>query len=186
MRPVFQALIVGITLLAAPLQADSTMPGIQFDLMPVGCRIHGLYNSGEQVVDEYIGVKRGKHVVRTFEGPKGRKLIRTTTYDAQGFMVRKDWAGGQWETFTPFSCFARLGVCTYTYRNGDGDNLTYRGKVTRRGGKIVSRGGFDGGPPFPESVVTVGPFNANAAFREGNTSYRVTRYENCGDGLPSS
>lgn len=186
MRLAVHALVLGLTLIAAPLHAQSALPGIQFDIMPKGCRIHGLYNSGKQIVDEYVGLQRGMHIVRTFEGPKGRKLIRTTTYDAQGFMVRKDWADGKWETFAPFSCFSRLGSCTYTYRNADGDEMTFRGKVSRRGDKIVSRGGFVGSAPFPPSVLTPGPFNSEAAFTEGDTSYRVTKYENCGEGLAPS
>lgn len=180
MRNAIMALAFGMAVTASPLHAQSTLPGISFDLMPKGCRIHGVYGDGRETVDEYMGVRRGMHVTRTFDGPKGRNLVRTTTYDANGFMVRKDWANGKWETFTPYSCFDRPGTCTYTYRNADGAEKTYRGKVSRRGDRITSQGGFEGEPPFPKSVVTTGPFNNGAGFTEGNTSFRVSRYEGCG------
>jgi hypothetical protein len=185
MKNVLCSLVVGLTLLSGPVHAESSLPGTSFDLMPKGCRIHGVYSDGKQVIDEYTGLRKGAHIVRTFGGPKGRTLIRTTTYNAEGFMVRKDWAGGEWETFTPFSCFDRVGKCTYTYRNGDGANQIYRGTVSRKKDRIVSRGGFEGEPPFVPSVITPGPFNFGAAFTEGDTSFRVTRYENCGNDLPS-
>jgi hypothetical protein len=63
--------------------------------MPVGCRIFGTYGSGEEVIDDYIGQRGTTHIVKTYEGPEGRRLIRTTTYSADGLMLRKDWAGGK-------------------------------------------------------------------------------------------
>jgi hypothetical protein len=165
-------------LLSFPAAAQEAPAGIRFDLMPKGCRMHGSYSDGTRTVDVYVGRKGGSHAVQT-HGTDG--LVRTTTYNAEGLMTRKDWAGGAWETFKPFSCFAVVGDCTYEYRNGDGARKIYAGKVVRKGGKLVSSGGFTGEAPFNPTTLTLGPFNDTAAFREGSTSFRVTRYENCGN-----
>ncbi len=169
--------------LSTVAQADP-LPGIRFDIMPVGCRMHGTYSTGEQVVDEYIGLDAGKHVIKTAAGPAGKKLIRTTDYDRNGFMIRKDWAGGKWETFSPYSCFDVPGTCRYTYQNADGQTSVFVGKVTRKGKSLVSTGGFQGEPPFPAARVTPGPFNNGESFSDGSVSFKITKYENCG-GLSS-
>ncbi len=183
-----KAAVVALLLITLPLPLDAkgALPGVRFDKMPVGCRIHAVFSTGAQVIDEYLGARNGKHVVRTTEGSKGRKLVRTTQYDADGFMVRKDWAGGKWETFAPFSCFARPGACTYVYRNADGDRKTFRGKVVARSGKFVSTGGFEGEAPFAPTTVVPGPFNTGERWSDGTTSFRVTKYENCGETVPRS
>ncbi len=173
-------------LIFSATDAQTRLAGISFDIMPVGCRIHGKYSSGEQTVDEYVGKKGSKHVVKTYSGSSGRNLVRTTTYNADGQMIRKDWAGGKWETFTPYSCFDTPGTCSYKYRNGDGQDSQFKGKVIRRGTKFVSIGGFIGESPFPDSVVTKGPFNNGDRFNDGSTSFAVTKYENCGSFGPGS
>ncbi len=166
--------------LATPAAAE--IPGIRFDQMPVGCRIFGSYGSGEEVVDEYVGQRGNTHVMKTYEGPEGRRLIRTTTYSADGLMLRKDWAGGQWETFDPASCNNLPGACRYVYRNADGAAQVYVGQNTLRGQRLTTNGGFEGEPAFPPTVSTFGPFNNQESFTEGQTSFQVTRYQNCGIG----
>jgi hypothetical protein len=163
------------------VNAETRLSGISFDIMPIGCRIHGKYSTGEQTVDKYFGKKGSKHIVKTYSGQNGGNLVRTTTYNAEGLMIRKDWKGGKWETFAPYSCFDVPGSCTYRYRNADGQDSQFKGKVTRRAGKLVSSGGFVGESPFPDSVVTKGPFNNGERFNDGSTSFAVTKYENCGD-----
>jgi hypothetical protein len=176
------ALATALTsIFAPPAVADTKLPGISFDIMPVGCRIHGKYSSGDRVIDEYIGKTGSRHVVKTFSGSKGTSLVRTTTYNADGFMIRKDWADGKWETFAPYSCFDVPGNCKYRYRNADGQESQFKGKVYRRGTKVVSTGGFVGENPFPKSIVTIGPFNNGDKWTDGSTSFAVTKYENCGD-----
>lgn len=164
------------------LPAYAQTPGIRFDRMPVGCKIFGTYGSGEEVIDEYVGQRGGTHIIKTYEGPEGRRLIRTTTYSADGLMQRKDWAGGKWETFDPASCFDTPGDCRYTYRNADGAEKVYVGRNTQRGGRMTSTGGFEGEPAFAPTVSTFGPFNNQESFTEGQTSFQVTRYQNCGIG----
>ncbi len=166
--------------LAVPAAAETS--GIRFDQMPVGCRIFGTYGSGAEVIDEYMGLSGGNHVTKTYEGPGGRRLIRTTTFSRQGLILRKDWADGKWETFDPASCFDVPGDCRYTYRNADGADQVYLGQNTRRGRRVTSEGGFEGEPAFSPTVSTLGPFNNAESFTEGQTSFQVTRYENCGLG----
>jgi hypothetical protein len=173
-------LVVCLACFALPASAETS--GIRFDEMPVGCRIFATYGSGEQVIDEYVGLSGGNHVMKTYEGPNGRRLIRTTTYSQDGLMLRKDWAGGKWETFAPASCFDVPGECRYTYRNADGAEQVYVGRNTRRGRRLTSEGGFQGEPAFPPTVSTFGPFNNTESYTEGQTSFQVTRYENCGLG----
>jgi hypothetical protein len=95
-------------------------------------------------------------------------------------MTRKDWAGGKWESFTPFSCFDVPGQCSYLFRNANGARKTFKGLVSLVQGKIVSTGGFTGEAPFPQATVTPGPFNLGEAYSDGRMSFRVTRYEACG------
>lgn len=166
-----------LALVASPALAE--VAGIRFDEMPVGCRIHGKYSTGEKVVDVYVGKSGGKHVVKTYVGPEGKKLIRTSTYSREGLLLRKDWAGGAWETFSPASCVDVPGPCRYTYRNGDGAELVYKGTNTVEGDAIINQGGFVGEAPFAPVVSTLGRFNGQVAFTEGDLSFRVTRYEGC-------
>jgi YD repeat-containing protein len=167
-----------VAALAAPALGDDWGPGVRFDLMPKGCRIHGVYGDGTATVDVYAGKKGRNHIVQTYDAGG---LRRSTTYNAKGLMLRKDWAGGKWETFAPYSCFAVPGDCTYEYRNADGARKVFRGRVVPRGDGLVSGGGFAGEPAFNDTTLTLGPFNEIAAFREGSTRFRVTRYEGCGN-----
>jgi hypothetical protein len=167
-------LAVLIALIATQTLAEPQ--GIRFDEMPPGCKIHGRFSNGEVTVDQYVGQAGNKHIVKTY-GKDG--LIRTSTYSKNGLLLRKDWAGGEWETFKPFSCVNVPGPCRYTYRNGDGAVLEYRGENTRRGDQVVNEGGFVGDPPFNPVVSTIGRFNAQTAFSEGNLSFKVTKYEDC-------
>jgi hypothetical protein len=168
--------VAGLLLTACAAYAET---GIRFDAMPVGCRITGQYGSGEVVVDAYVGRKGKSHIVRTFGGPDGTDLIRTTTYNAAGLMIRKDWAGGAWETFEPYSCFNVPGACSYRYRNGDGADKIFTGQVKRTTKGVRSTGGFEGEPQFSPATVTFGPFGDQASYRDASSSFRVTAYVGC-------
>ncbi len=173
--PSLKHLVFTLACIAPAAFAD----GIRFQDMPVGCRIHGSYSSGERVVDVYIGKKGSKHLVKTYAGPEGEALIRTSTYSSDGLLLRKDWAGGEWETFSPASCINVPGPCRYTYRNGDGAKLKYEGTNTAKGDTVMNEGGFVGEPPFNPVISTMGRFGAQVAFTEGDLSFKVTRYEGC-------
>lgn len=190
MRPSFFLPAVFVACLAqgavgSVVLAEET-PGIRFDLMPVGCLMHTRYGSGEERIEVYVGQRGKTHITQSFANATAArtlsKVVNTITYDALVRMIRKDWAGGKWETFIPFSCFNIPGDCNYRYRNADGDNKTYLGKVVRRGAAYVSSGGFKGEATFAPNTFTYGPFNDIATFREGYTTFKVTQYENCGIG----
>jgi YD repeat-containing protein len=177
MRILWATVVLG--LLAPAALAQGNDGGIRFDVMPVGCEIHVKYGNGEVRVETYAGKKGKTFLTRSFSAGK---QVSTTTYDAKGRMIRKDWAGGKWETFRPFSCFSIPGECRYKYRNGDGADKEYVGKVVKRGKGYVSSGGFKREPPFNDTVLTLGPFNNSASFREGDTTFKVIEYRNCGVG----
>lgn len=166
-------------LLFVATQAMADVPGIRFDEMPVGCKIHGRYSSGEVVVDAYVGKSGSKHIVKTY-GKEG--LIRTSTYSRDGLLLRKDWVDGAWETFKPASCYNVPGPCRYTYRNGDGAVSDYQGRNTARGDSVVNEGGFKGQAAFGPIVSTIGRFGVQSAFKDGSFTYKVTRYEDCDPG----
>jgi hypothetical protein len=177
LEPFVKHLALCLALVTFPASAETA--GIRFDQMPIGCRIHGQYSTGEKVIDVYVGKSGSKHVMKTYQGPAGKKLIRTTTYSRDGLMLRKDWADGSWESFKPASCVNVPGRCNYTYRNSDGAELKYQGKNTLNGSQIVNEGRFVGEPPFAPVVSTLGRFNLQEAYVEGNTSFKVTKFENC-------
>jgi len=178
------AVATALSLAAAGVAAE-TPSGIRFDLIPVGCRISGVYSDGSVSIDEYIGRHAGKPVVKTYGDPNNRDLLRTTTFNAEGWMVKKVWAAGQWETFGPYSCFAQPGSCVYAYQNSEGARETYRGNVQRDGKDLVSSGGFVGQDPFPPTRLRLDSWNSIAAYSAGSVSYSITAYKNCGDAVPS-
>ncbi len=172
-----------VAAIAAPAVADGPQ-GIRFDQMPVGCAIHTRHGADDKRITVYVGRKGGKHVTQTYASPgPGKpptKVINTITHDAMGRMVRRDWSDGNWETFTPYSCFDLPGQCRYRYRTGDGADQEYVGSVTAKGKGYVSKGGFRGEAPFADNTFTLGPFNNMATFREGASSFKVTSYADCG------
>ena len=184
-RIVTYALIFSASLMRLA-EAETALPGVRFDVMPVGCLIHSQYGDGTEWIEAFVGKKGQRYVTKTYLGPakagKLNNLISTITYDANGFMIKRLWSTGKWESFEPYSCFSKPGACSYTYRNADGSNEKYIGKVVKKGKRVVSSGGFEGSPPFADTVFDMGPFNNIDRFREGGTTYKVTSYENCGLG----
>lgn len=66
-KPCLTAICLSL-LLAKQAAAGPPLPGIRFDLMPVGCEVHGVYSSGKKIVDEYdeyIGVSGQSYVITT-------------------------------------------------------------------------------------------------------------------------
>jgi hypothetical protein len=102
------------------------------------------------------------------------------TYDAEGRMVRKDWADGNWETFSPFSCFGTVGSCPYRYRNSDGGNQKIASTTVKDGkGFFVTAGPVDGGS-YPDEYFEIGIFGVMTKNKASNYSARLTGMKNCG------
>jgi hypothetical protein len=168
-----------VLLIAATAVNAETMRGIRFDQIPVGCRIYGQYSTGEKTVGEYVGKSGGFHRIVTREDNASRRPVRTTLFNDDGWMVRKEWATGQWEAFEPFSCFERPGSCSYAYTNIDGERKKFKGRVTKWGKDLVSSGGFAGEAPFKPTRLRLDALGITVVSAEGGTKFRVTRRENC-------
>jgi hypothetical protein len=69
--------------LATQALAGPPLPGVRFDLMPVGCKIHGVYSSGKKVVDEYVGVSGQSYVITTYADNIAKTPLRNTSYNRQ-------------------------------------------------------------------------------------------------------
>ena len=163
-------------LLATPALADIPLPGVRFDLMPVGCRIHGIYSNGETTIREYVGKVGNIFQVKTF---KGAIETMTSTLDSNGFTIRNDMVDGKWETFTPYSCLLEPGNCTFISRTSQGRQTTYKGKVVKVGAQLTTTGGFVGQDAIPTTHMTLGRFNTIETLSNGQITFKITKYEGC-------
>ena len=96
-------------------------------------------------------------------------------------MIRKDWAGGKWETFKPFSCFNTLGTCSYSYKDGDGDAFIIDNTVTKQGKDFKVVAGPKGSTPYSDDYYQLGRFNLNLQIthKNGNYSDKLIGFSNC-------
>jgi YD repeat-containing protein len=175
MRNGIRALAMGFGLaLAGP---GASVAETDFATMPEGCSWTTRYSDGQVQTETYLGLKDGKHRTQvTSDGD----LVREMTYDAKGRMVRKDWADGNWETFTPFSCFDTLGSCSYRYRNSDGANQKIVSETVKNGKGFNVAAGPDDGAPYPDEYFEIGPFGIMTKNKASNYSSRLTEMQNCG------
>jgi hypothetical protein len=173
-RAYLNILAVGFLLAAKPVLAD-----IAFEAMPIGCSWTVKYSDGQINTETYLGVKSGKHKTKVTPANNPEKLIRHSYYDKEGRLVKKDWANGKWEQFSPFSCFDIQGLCTYTYSNADGvkQKISSETKVSGKGFK-VSAGPVDG-PPYPEEYFELGQFGLVTRNKSSNYSARIVSFKDC-------
>jgi YD repeat-containing protein len=154
--------------------------GIDFDAMPEGCSWSTRYSDGSVVTDTYVGKKGRKHLTEVTDA-KGQ-VIRRVTYDAKGRMTRKDWADGNWETFTPYSCFAEEGSCTYRYRNSSGGDQQIKSRTTASGEGFVVQAGPVGEARYNDEYIEIGAFGMMTVSRSRNYTTELIGMENCGTG----
>lgn len=166
-------LVVGLAL-AGPASAE-----INFGAMPKGCSWTIQYSGGQVLTETYLGAKSGKHVTRVTEG---KSFVRQTTYDGEGRMVRKDWADGNWETFSPYSCFATVGSCTYRYKNSDGASQKIASKTVAKGKGFQVKAGPVGGDPYPVEYFETGSFGLMTRNKASNYSAKLVDMKNCATG----
>jgi YD repeat-containing protein len=159
--------------------ATSALAEIDFGSMPKGCSWTIKYSGGQVLTETYLGAKSGKHVTRVTEG---KSFVRQTTYDGEGRMVRKDWADGNWETFSPYSCFDAKGSCTYRYKNSDGASQKIASKTVASGEGFAVRAGPVGGERYPDEYFETGAFGLMTRNKASNYSARMTGMKNCGVG----
>ncbi|MDZ4087316.1 MAG: hypothetical protein U1E69_10995 [Tabrizicola sp.] len=173
MRFSWKVLALGLAI-AGPAEA-----GIDFDTMPKGCSWTTRYFDGQVLTETYLGRKGGTH--RT-EVRAGKDLVRKMSYDAEGRMVRKDWANGTWESFSPYSCFAEAGKCTYRYRNADGADVKVASKTVAKGKGFRVEAGPVGGQPYPDEYFERGSFGLMTKNKGEGYSARLIGMQNCDTG----
>jgi YD repeat-containing protein len=161
------------------LATGAARAGIDFGAMPEGCSWTTRYSDGSVITETYLGRKQGKHLT---EVTQGGNLVRRTTYDAKGRMVRKDWADGNWETFSPYSCFTEAGACTYRYRNSSGADQKIASETARKGKGFAVQAGPVGGERYPDEYFETGAFGVMTKNKASNYSARLIEMTRCGQG----
>jgi YD repeat-containing protein len=168
-----RAALVGVLSLAL---AGPTLAEIDFAAMPKGCSWTTLYSDGQVLTETYVGRKGGKHKTKVTEG---KALVRQTTYDAEGRMIRKDWADGKWESFSPYSCFDTVGSCTYRYRNADGADFRVVSKTVAQGKGFAVKAGQADSDGYPDEYFETGDFGVVVKNKSSNYSARLIEMKNC-------
>lgn len=166
-------LVMGLAL-AGPATAQ-----IEFAEMPKGCSWTTRYSDGQVLTETYLGRKSGKHKT---EVRAGNQLVRQMTYDAEGRMLRKDWANGKWESFSPYSCFAVTGSCTYRYRNADGADFKVASETVAKGKGFRVKAGPVGGQPYPDEYFETGSFGLMTKNKGEGYSAQLIEMKNCDAG----
>lgn len=149
---------------------------IDFTSMSKGCSWTLRYSDGQVLTEIYLGRKGGKHKTQVMAG---KTLVRKMTYDAEGRMVRKDWADGNWETFSPYSCFDVEGSCTYHYQNSSGADQKIASETVSKGKGFEVKAGPVGGAPYPNEYFETGSFGVMAKNKAANYSARLIGMKNC-------
>lgn len=156
--------------------ATAAAAEIDFQAMPGGCNWTLRYSDGQVLTETYLGRKGGKHLTAV---TNGKSPVRKTTYDAKGRMVRKDWADGNWETFSPYSCFGEQGSCAYRYRNSSGADQKIASSTAASGKGFAVRAGPVGGERYPDEYFETGDFGLMTKNKAANYSARMIEMKNC-------
>jgi YD repeat-containing protein len=157
--------------------AGSVLAATDFGAMPEGCSWTTRYSDGQVQTETYLGREGGKHVT---EVTSGGALLRRMTYDSKGRMTRKDWADGNWESFSPFSCFNVAGTCTYRYRNSSGADQKIESATVPSGKGFAVTAGPVGGARYPDEYFETGAFGLMTRNKADNYSARLIEMRNCG------
>lgn len=171
------AFSLALAFATAPLTAGA---GIDFGAMPVGCSWTTKYSDGQTVTETFLGKTKGKFKTEVTKAGNPGNVIRQSLYDANGRLVRKDWAGGKWESFTPYSCFAEAGDCTYRYRNADKADQKITSRTVAKGKGFVVKAGPIGGAAYPDEYFELGDYGLMTRNKADNYSAKLTKMENCG------
>lgn len=170
---------LGALTFALLLAASPVLAGIAFDAMPIGCSWTVKYSDGQTNTETYLGVKSGKHKTRVTQADNPDKLVRHSFYDRNGRLIKKEWANGKWEKFSPYSCYDSQGVCTYIYSNADGARQKIFSETTVSGKGFKASAGPVGGSPYPDEYFELGQFGLMTRNRASNYSARMISLKNC-------
>lgn len=169
-------------LLTLALMAGPGLAGTDFASMPVGCSWTTKYSDGSVVTETFLGKRGGKYKTEVTADDDPDALIRKVTYDAKGRLLRKDWAGGKWEAFSPYSCFAEAGTCTYRYTNSGGADQKIASTTVAKGKGFSVRAGAVGEKAYPDEYFELGTFGLMTRNKASNYSARMTKMQGCGPG----
>lgn len=153
-----------------------------FDSMPVGCSWTVKYSDGQVLTETYLGKVSGKHKTRVTLADDPAFVVRHSFFDVEGRMVRKEWAGGKWEKFTPYSCFDVKGSCTYRYTNADGADQKIASETVAKGKGFKVKAGPVDGEDYPDEYFETGEFGLMTKNKSSNYSARMISMTNCGIG----
>jgi YD repeat-containing protein len=156
--------------------------GIDFAAMPKGCSWLTRFSDDLVQRTTFVGKVKGKYRVESVNAASGT-AINHVDYNADGLMVRRNWADGRWEQFEPFSCFTVPGKCNYTYRNGAGDDVRIDSFVRTKASGFTSDARPRGGDAYPTESFTLGPFGLPTSSRSANYSTKIIGFEGCGPGV---
>ncbi len=173
-------LVIALTS-ASTVLAQTPPAGIRFDIMPVGCRIHGSFSNGLMLTREYVGKSGDTYIVKTYKGAAATELSMTSTMNADGFAIRNDMPDGKWETFPPYSCQLQLGTCHFTSLTSEGKKRVFKGIITKQGKQIIATGGFVGEKAIAPTTITLSRFNTIESMSSEPINFHVTKYEACGN-----
>ncbi len=150
--------------------------------MPVGCSWTTKYSDGQVVTETFLGKTGGKYKTEVYEAGDPSALVRTMQFDAEGRLVRKDWADGNWEKFTPYSCFSEAGSCTYRYRNSSGEDQKISSKTVAKGKGFTVKAGPIGGEAYSDEYFETGAFGMITKSKSAGYSAKLVAFANCGLG----
>lgn len=89
---------------------------------------------------------------------------------------------GEWESFSPYSCFAEAGKCTYRYRNADGADFKVASKTVAQGKGFRVDAGPVGGQPYPDEYFEVGSFGLVTKNKGDGYSASLIKIKKCAVG----
>lgn len=173
----FWIIAATLSLFGASAQAEG---GTDFAAMPKGCRWQVRISDGSVRNETFVGKVKGKYRVKVVDAKTGKALSQVD-YNADGLMVRRNWADGRWEQFEPFSCFTVPGKCSYTYSNGAGERVTIDSEVKASAGGFISAARPRGGRAYPAESFSLGAFGLMTSSRSPKYWTKVTRFVGCGD-----
>lgn len=177
------AVSLSVSCLILSLATTIARARVAFDQMPAGCNWVTHYSNGNVWRDTFTGKQGRFYIVETTDAKNGAKHVKQTRYDLEGRMVYRDWGGGKWEKFKPFSCYDEMGTCTYRFSNADGANLKIVNTKTKSGEGYLIRAGVPGGETFNDDHVFYGPFNLSVRQWSKNFSDTTGDFRQCGSGI---
>ena len=153
-----------------------------FESMPEGCNWTTKYSDGQVLTETFLGTVKGKYKTRVTLADDPSSVVRISFFDDEGRLVRKEWTGGKWEEFTPFSCFDVVGSCTYRYTNADGADQKIASETIAEGKGFKVKAGPINGADYPDEYFEVGEFGLMVRNKSSNYSARMISMSNCGLG----